>query len=164
MRVDGAVGAAGVVWRPSPQDGQPPQMRAARHPDSLGAVLAELVGLGPRPTGFAGDARSALTWPEVEAIARRGTLHIVLWRSAHESAERTALVVVDLEGFALVLPAGEPRRYRVQPVSLPVLWASLCSLIGRLDPASASEPDRSQPWDPVVGDGGDPTPRAHPSY
>ncbi|MGH9186020.1 MAG: hypothetical protein ACRD0U_09435, partial [Acidimicrobiales bacterium] len=74
-------------------------------------------------------------WSEVEAVARPGTLHVVLWAPADERAARTALVVIDRAGFGIVAPVGEPRRYRIQPASPAAVWAELCALVGRLPSA-----------------------------
>jgi hypothetical protein len=130
-RVDGAVGHEGVVWQPGSPDGMP-ERRASRHPDSLAAVLAEVIGLGPRPLPFAPDVGDRLTWPEVVDVARAGTLHIVLWRPAGDQAERTAVAVIDADGYALVVPAEEPSRYRLEPTSPSLVWAELCRLLVRL--------------------------------
>jgi hypothetical protein len=130
-RVDGAVGREGVVWQPAGAPERRPERRAQRHPDSLATVLAEIIGLGPRPAPFPADTGDRLSWPEVVEAAGAGTLHIVLWRPDGD-AERTAVVVIDAGGYALVVPADEPRRYRIEPVSPPLVWAALCGLLVRL--------------------------------
>ncbi|MGH9186024.1 MAG: hypothetical protein ACRD0U_09455, partial [Acidimicrobiales bacterium] len=61
VRVDGAVAPAGVVWQPAGPGEEARERSVARHPDSLAAVLAGIIGLGPRPDVLA-TTDETLTW------------------------------------------------------------------------------------------------------